>query len=253
MADDVSAPPVVLVNEAFARRHWPAGDAVGKRVVVGFMRRPIEREIVGVVGDVRHTGLDDAPAPGLYIPHAQEPSGAITFVVRTTGDPATLLPAVRRELFGLNPAMPLYSTATMEALLDESLRGRRFTLTLLGAFSVAALVLAAIGIYGVMSQETAERTREIGVRVALGAQPDDVIAMVMRRGAITTVSGIVVGLAGASAMTRFLGGMLYEVRPLDVGTFAVVVLLVLVVAAAATCLPARRAARTSPLEALRGD
>ena len=252
-ADDVSAPPVVMVNESFARRHWPAGAAVGKRVVVGFMRRPIEREIVGVVGDVRHAGLDDAPAPGLYIPHAQEPSGAITFVVRAAGDPAALLPAVRRELFALNPVMPLYATATMEALLDESLRGRRFTLTLLGAFSLAALVLAAMGIYGVMSQETAERTREIGVRVALGARPDDVLAMVMRRSAVTTAGGVVIGLACAAALTRFLSGMLYEVRPLDVGTFAVVVVVVLVVAAAATCLPAYRAARTSPLEALRGD
>jgi ABC-type antimicrobial peptide transport system permease subunit len=217
------------------------------------MRAPVEREVVGVVGDVRHAGLDDAPAPGLYIPHAQEPSGAITFVVRTAADPAAVLPAVRRELFALNRMMPLYSTATMEALVDESLRGRRFMLTLLGGFSLAALVLAAMGIYGVMSQETAERTREIGVRVALGARQDEVLAMVMRRSAATTVMGVGVGLAGSVAVTRLLRGMLYEVRPLDVGTFAAVVALVLAVAAAATFFPGSRAARTSPLEALRSD
>jgi predicted permease len=251
--DDATAPPVLLVNESFARRNWPGESAVGKRVIVGFMRAPVEREVVGVVGDVRHTGLDDAPAPGLYIPHAQEPSGAITFVVRTASDPAAMLPLVRRELFALNRAMPLYSTATMEALVDESLRGRRFMLTLLGGFSLAALLLAAMGIYGVMSQETAERTREIGVRVALGARQDDVLAMVMRRSAATTVIGIAVGLAGSVAVTRLLRGMLYEVRPLDVGTSAAVVVLVLAVAAAATFFPAYRAARTSPLEALRSD
>ena len=251
--DDATAPPVLLVNESFARRNWPGESAVGKRVIVGFMKAPVEREVVGVVGDVRHTGLDDAPAPGLYIPHAQEPSGAITFVVRTASDPAAMLPLVRRELFALNRAMPLYSTATMEALVDESLRGRRFMLTLLGGFSLAALLLAAMGIYGVMSQETAERTREIGVRVALGARQDDVLAMVMRRSAATTVIGVAVGLAGSVAVTRLLRGMLYEVRPLDVGTFAAVVVLVLAVAAAATFFPAYRAARTSPLEALRSD
>ena len=252
-ADDATSPPVLLVNEAFARRHWPTEDALGKRVLLGFMGRPIEREIVGVVGDVRHGGLHEAPAPGLYIPHAQEPNGAITFTVRTAGDPAALVPAVRREMFALNPSLPLSDMATMNALLDDSLRGRRFMLTLLGAFSLAALVLAAMGIYGVMSQETAERTREIGVRVALGARPDDVLMMVMRRAIATTAAGVILGVAGAMAMTRFLSGLLYEVRPLDTTTFASVVVLVVVVAAAATWVPAFRAARTSPLEALRGD
>ena len=252
-ADDAGAQPMLIVNESFARRNWPGDNPIGKRVLIGFMRRPVEREVVGVVGDVRHAGLDDAPAPGVYIPHAQEPSGAITFVVRAANDAAGILPAVRRELFAINPALPLYSTATMEALLDESLRGRRFMLALLGAFSLASLVLAAMGIYGVMSQETNERTREIGVRVALGARPRDVLAMVMRRGAMTALAGVVIGLAGAAAVTRLLGGMLYEVRPLDVGTFVTVVALVLVVSAVATCLPAYRAANTNPLEALRSD
>ena len=181
------------------------------------------------------------------------PHCAITFTVRTAGDPAALVPAVRREMFALNPSLPLSDMATMNALLDDSLRGRRFMLTLLGAFSLAALVLAAMGIYGVMSQETAERTREIGVRVALGARPDDVLMMVMRRAIATTAAGVILGVAGAMAMTRFLSGLLYEVRPLDTTTFASVVVLVVVVAAAATWVPAFRAARTSPLEALRGD
>ena len=251
--DDVAAPPVLIVNESFARRHWPGESPIGKRVLIGFMRKPVEREVVGVVGDVRHAGLDDAPAPGLYIPHAQEPSGAITFVVRARSDATALLPAVRQELFAINPAMPLYSAATMEALLDTSLRGRRFMLTLLGTFSVASLVLAALGLYGVMSQETNERTREIGVRVALGALPQDVLAMVVRRGAVTTAGGVVIGLAGAAALTRLLGGMLYEVRPLDAGTYATVVVIVVVVSVVATCLPAYRAARTSPVEALRSE
>jgi predicted permease len=252
-ADDAKSVPVVMINESMARRLWPGEDPVGKRLSVSFTGAPVVREVVGVVADVRHDGLDAEPQPGIFLPHAQLSTGAITFTMRTADDPATVLRAAKREIWAVNPALPITSEATMEQLLDDSLRERRFHLLLLGAFATVAVLLAAIGIYGVVSYTTSERTREIGVRMALGAQVGDVLGLVMRQGTLLATGGVVVGLVAASLLTRVLRSMLFGVAPLDGLTFVVGGVVVLVIAAAATLIPARRAARVDPLAALRAE
>jgi predicted permease len=250
--DVASAAPVAIVNDALVRRHWPNDDPIGRRIKVS-AGPPGMRTIVGVVGDVRHGGLHEAPRPAVYLPHAQWSTGANAFVIRTTGDPLAALAQVRAEFRSFNPVIPLASTATLESLLDDSLRERRFHLALLGAFAVVALLLAALGVYGVMSHATSERTHEIGVRMALGARAADVLGMVMRQGATLAVAGAVGGLLGAAAVTRLLRGMLYGVTPLDPLAYVGAGVLLLAAAALACYLPARRAARLDPVRALRAE
>jgi predicted permease len=251
--DDGTAARVAIVNDALVRRHWPNESPLGKRIKVSIERPPGLRTIVGVVADVRHGGLHEAPQPTVYAPHAQAPTGANAFVIRTTGDPLATLGQVRAAFRAINGAMPLASTTTLESLLDDSLRERRFHLALLGAFAVVALLLAALGVYGVMSHATSERTHEIGVRMALGARGADVLAMVMRQGALLAVAGAIGGLVGAAAVTRLLRGMLYGVTPLDPFAYLGAGVLLLVAAALACYLPARRAARLDPVRALRAE
>ena len=250
-ADRSDGPAVAIVSEALAERHFPGEDPVGKRITVGSGERATSLEIVGMVGNVRQNGLEREAASTLYFPFAQAPSGAIIFTVRTAGDPDRSLTAIKEEIWALNKAMPIAAVATVEGLLDDSLRERRFHLSLLAAFAVTALFLAAIGIYGVMSHATSERTREIGVRMALGASAADVLRMVMRQGGTLALVGLALGLLGAAVLTRLLGGMLFGVGPIDPLTFAGGSLLVLLLAAAATYVPAQRATRIEPTEALR--
>jgi putative ABC transport system permease protein len=252
-ADDAKGVPVAIVNESMARRLWPGEDPVGKRLLVTFTGPPVAREVVGVVADVRHDGLDAEPQPGIFLPHAQLSTGAITFTLRTAGDPAAVLRAAKQEIWTVNPALPVSSEATMEQLLGDSLRERRFHLLLLGAFATVAVLLAAIGIYGVVSYTTSERTREIGVRMALGAQVGDVLGLVMRQGTLLAMGGVVAGLLAATLLTRVLRSMLFGVAPLDGATFLGGGAIVLVIAAAATLIPARRAAKVDPLAALRAE
>ncbi|HVE77652.1 MAG TPA: ABC transporter permease [Gemmatimonadaceae bacterium] len=251
--DDAAGPGVVIVNEALARRAWPGEDPVGKRMRVAFAAAPVVREVVGVVGDVRHEGLDREPTPTVFVPHAQAATGAMIFTVRTAGDAASLVKQMREALFALTPSMPVADEATLEGLLDDSLRERRFQLSVLGAFAIVALLLAAVGTYGVISQATGERTREIGVRMALGARQRDVVALVMRQGGGMAAVGAALGLLGAAAATRGMRSMLFGVGPLDPPTLAAGAAVVLAAAAAACWLPARRAARIDPTDALRTD
>jgi putative ABC transport system permease protein len=234
-----------------ARRHWPGESAVGKKIIVRRLSKPVAREVVGVVGDVRHTGLDSEPRPELFLHSPQNPFGSMTFVVRTSGDPSALLQAVKSEVWAVNKNLPFYSTATMEGLVSATLKERRFSLLLLGAFAVVALVLAGVGIYGLISYSTAQRTHEIGLRVALGARGGDIMRMVVGEGLLLSGAGVAVGLAGALLLTRFLGRLLYGVAPTDPLTFAAISALLVCVALAACYLPARRAARIDPMEALR--
>jgi putative ABC transport system permease protein len=250
--DAGNAAPVAIVSEALARRYWPNGNALGQRVKLS-SGAPVMRTIVGVVADVRHGGLQEAPRPTVYVPHAQSPTGANAFVIRTAGDPLAALAQVRAEFRSINPSMPLASTTTLESLLDDSLRERRFHLALLGAFAVVALLLAALGVYGVMSYATSERTHEIGVRMALGARGADVLGMVMRQGATLAAAGALGGLLGAAAVTRLLRGMLFGVTPLDPLAYVGAGALLLGAAALACYLPARRAARLDPVRALRAE
>ena len=251
--DDGHSVPVAVVNERFARRFFPGEDPVGKRVVVRFAGPPVTREIVGVVGDVRHAGLDDDPDPGIYVPHRQLPTGRVIFVVRTAGDPAAATRAASREIWAVAPSLPLYGVYTLDALLDATLKPRRFNLLLLGAFSLAALALAAVGVFGVMSSATAERTREIGVRLALGARPSEVLGLVLREGASLAAAGLGLGALVSVATVRSLRALLFGVQPLDPVAFAVGSAVILATALLATLMPAYRAARVDPVVALRGE
>jgi predicted permease len=251
--DGAGGMPVVVVNEAFARRYWPGGNAVGKHVSFGFMSRPVERTVVGVVADMRHEGLAADPEPMAFIPHAQAPTGAMQFVIRASVPASTLQRAVKRELSALNGVMPLSEITSLDARLAESLRERRFQLSMLAAFSGTALLLAAIGIYGMMSYMTTERTKEIGVRIAIGALRADVVRMVMRQGVLLTATSMVVGLAGASALTRLMTSMLFGVGAMDPATYAAAALALFAVAGLASWIAARRAASIDPLSALRSE
>lgn len=252
--DDSASPPVAIVNEALARRYWPAGNAIGRRITFAFLGRPITREIVGVVGNMRHDGLHADPPPTVFIPHSQGPTGAVHLVVSTnTGDARQMIPSIKRELSAMNRAMPVSDVVTLESLLDSSLRERRFNLFLLGAFAIAALVLAAVGIYGIMSSVTSERTHEIGIRMALGADAAAVLTMVLRQGLLMAAAGVAIGLVGATLVTRLLKDMLFQVSSLDPFAFLVSVAVLFSVAVLACLGPANRAARLDPARAIRQD
>ena len=251
--DDAGSPFVAVVNRAFVRRYFGDESPLGKRVTFGFMSAPLPREIIGVVGDVRHQGLHADPSPSVFIPHGQGPTGAIHLVVRSATDAAVLQRAVRQELKAMNGAMPLSQVTTMEALLGRSLRQRHFQLGLFSAFSVIALVLSAIGIYGVMSRATSERTHEIGVRIAVGARATDVRWMVLRNGGALAVAGVIVGIAMAFLLTRYMAGMLFGVTPLDPFTYIGAAAVLLIAALLASGLPAWRASAVDPVVALRND
>jgi putative ABC transport system permease protein len=253
LRDDSSSVPVAIVSDEMARRYWPGENPIGKRVKLGFYSPLGEREIVGVAADVRQSALDAPVEPMLYVPHAQAPTGAVALVLRTTTEPRLLTRSLRRAVAELNPALPLAGIETLDELVATSLEPRRFTLGLFLGFSVAALVLAVVGVYGVMSQSTTERWREFGVRLALGARPGDVTGLVMRQGATSAGWGIALGLAGAAVLTKLLRSMLFSVAPLDVPTFAAVGALLFGTAMLACYIPARRATRIDPVTALRAE
>jgi putative ABC transport system permease protein len=257
-ADDATRLPVALINESLARRYWPRESAIGKRILLRFGRFPgggpaPEREIVGVVRDTRQSGLEADPRPAIFIPHAQYPTGSITLVLRTRSDPTLFVSRLRLTMASLNRELPLATVATLDALLDSTLKPRRFGLILLGSFSVAALILAVIGVYGSIAQHAAERKQEIGVRLALGASGRDVLALMLRRGIAPAALGVAGGLAIAAPLTHLLRAMLYAVAPLDGFTFAAVPAVMLATAAFACWLPAWRATRVDPTLTLRGD
>jgi putative ABC transport system permease protein len=247
------APPVVLVNSTFVKRFFGGASPVGKRITFGFMGPPTLREIVGVVGDVRHGGLHEEPTAGVFLPHAQGPTGANHFLLRVKGEPVAFEKLIRREMAAINGQMPLSTITTMEAMLDGTLKQRRFQLGLLSSFSAIALVLAAIGIYGIMSRATSERTHEIGVRLAIGADAAKVRWMVLQSGGSLAAFGIGIGLGLALLLTRYMGGMLYEVTPLDPVTYFASAGMLMLAAVLATWFPAWRASRVDPVVALRDE
>jgi putative ABC transport system permease protein len=251
--DNKQSVPVALINNTMARRHWPGEEAVGKKLTISWSNQPLTLEIVGVVGDVRHTGLDSSPRPEIFLHHSQAPFGSMTFVVRTADDPLKLLPEIKGELWAVNKSQPIYSIRTEEQLVSESLSSRRFSLFLLGLFAVISLVLAGVGLYGLISISTSQRTQEIGVRIALGAQTSTIMKMVIGEGVILALLGIGVGLIGSFLLTRFLNSMLFGIRPTDPLTFASISILLVLVALLASYIPARRATRVDPLIALRQE
>ena len=252
--DDAEQPPVVVINEALAQQHWPASDAIGRRVSLSVVfRGDIDAEIIGVVGEIRPGGYDTPPRAELFVPHAQVPDGSMTYVVRTGGDPAASVAAIQDVVWDADPLQTFYSVATVEQLLSDTLAARRFTTTLLTLFGVAALVLATLGISGVIAVATAQRTREIGLRLAMGAEPRHVVGMVVRGAIGLAGAGVSIGLLASLFVSRSLGSMLVDVAPFDVATLAGVSALLRLVATGAAYLPARRAARVDPLAALRMD
>jgi putative ABC transport system permease protein len=253
-AQDVAGvDPVALISETFARRYWPGEDPLGKRIKFpGSTARPEPwRTIVGVVRDVKQYGVDKESTMQLYLPEAQLPVSWLTLAVRTAGDPAQMIKAVRDEIRGVDSDQAVFEVATMEGLLAESIAKRRFVMLLLAGFAALALALAAIGIYGVMSYTVAQRTQEIGVRMALGAQAGDVLKLVVGQGMRLALGGLGVGLVAAYVLTRLMTTLLFGVRATDPLTFALIAALLLSVALVACWLPAWRAAKVDPMIALR--
>jgi putative ABC transport system permease protein len=252
-SDGESGPPVAIVNEVLARRHFPGEDPLGRRILFDGQ----SFAIVGVVGNVRQAGLDVDPLAEIYFPYALPYSmqwlSDSVLVIRTELPPESLADEVRAAVRSVDPALPLYDVLTMEAVIDESLAGRRLNLWLLAVFAGMALVLAAAGLYGVISYLVAQRTREIGVRIALGAQTRDVVGLVMRQGTGLTGAGITLGLLGAFVLTRVLESLLYGVSARDPLTYAALAALLGAIALFATWLPARRASRVDPILAIRAE
>ncbi|HEU4631285.1 MAG TPA: ABC transporter permease [Gemmatimonadaceae bacterium] len=247
------AQPVVIINEALAKKHFPDQDPIGRQLA-GLGEQPLT--IVGVVGSVRQAGLDQAPLKELYFPlDALQPGwvSEMTVVLRTTVEPAGVTNALRRSVRSVDPGQPVYRVLTMEEVVNESLADRRLHLWLLGGFAAVALLLAAAGLYGVISYLVAQRTREIGIRVALGAQPGDVVRLVMRHGALLTLAGVAAGLVGAFFLTRLLSSLLYGVSARDPVVFGGFAAALAAVALLATWVPARRATRVDPVVALRTE
>jgi putative ABC transport system permease protein len=254
--DRAGAPLVGVLNDAAVREHFPGEDPIGRRIAWARSPERVWITIVGVVGDVRSQELAQEEVPALYTPLAQETRGWKTwmnFAARTTEGPGTLEAAVRREVGAVDADIPATQVRAMDDLITTSVAPRRFNLALLGGFAALALILAGVGLHGVLSYAVALRTQEMGVRVALGAAPRDVVRLVVGQGLALTLAGAVLGALGALALTRFVSGMLFGVRATDPLTFAGVALVLLAVAAVAGYRPARRAARVDPLVALRGE
>lgn len=251
--DHANAPQVAVINDLLADRFWPGGNPIDERVTVNWQGRWRTLQIVGVVGRLRHDGLDTEPRPEVFIPFAQLPYGSMTFVVRTTTDAASLIPALKQRIWDVDPAMPMYDTSTVEALVSRSLASRRFITSLLGVLAGLAFVLSTLGIYGVVSFATAQRTREIGVRVAIGGSARDILKLVLSESAGRVGLGILVGLAGSLAATRVVATLLFNTSPTDLWTLFTTTVLLTAVALLACYWPARRATRVDPLVALRSD
>jgi putative ABC transport system permease protein len=250
--DGPDAPKVVVVNESFARKWWPNGGALGKRVLQGFPdHQPTTYEIVGVVADVRQEGLDIEPRDEVFIPWAQNPHPSMTFILRTSVEPMSLAKPAIAAVQRVDPDQSVSHVVPMAEYLSESVAGRRFTTTLLGLFGVLALILASVGIYGVVSFGVAERRREIGIRTALGARPKDVLRLVVGGALRLAAIGMVTGAAVALALSRLLSSLLFGVGPSDPTTYAGVVVILSSVVIAACVIPARGALRVDPNTVLR--
>ena len=250
--DEADAAGRIVINEAMARRHWPGRDPIGQRLRISWGASG-EDEVIGVVGDTRHEGLASEPRPTIYWPHLRLPYGAMTVTVRTAGDPRTVLSAVTAAVRELDPQLAVADVRTMQQVVDDSVAQQRVTTTVLGVFAAAALLLAAVGIYGVIAFTVTERTQEIGIRMALGASRAAVLRMVVGRALLLASIGVVLGAAGAVVLTRFMAGMLFGVTPTDPATFVAVAAVLFGVAAVAGYVPGRRATRVDPVVALRAD
>jgi predicted permease len=252
--DRAGAQTVALINQAMAERYWPGQDPVGKSLRLSVTDvTDTTALIVGVVGNIKNYNLEEPAAAQIYLAFAQLPSGFARLVVRTMSEPLAAATAVRQAVWSIDNDQPVWRVRTLESLLDRAVSGSRFMMQLVSCFSVLALLLAVVGIYGVVSYSVNQRTHEIGVRAALGARRRDIIKLVVGHGLVLIVTGVAIGLAGAFALTRYIKSMLFDVAPTDVYTYSVVSLLLAVVALLACYLPARRATKVDPMIALRHE
>jgi putative ABC transport system permease protein len=253
--DTTGQPGVIIINEAMARRTWSDEDPIGKRIIVYLAGREFPVSVVGVVADSRQMTLEQPVAPEMNFPVGQMAQALRRFnlVVRTQTEPASLVPAIRAAAWKLDPQLPLYNVTTMHSAVQESVSVRRFALLVLALFASVALLLAVSGIYGVIGHAVVQRTREIGIRIALGAGRRDVLRMILIEGGKLAAIGVVLGLILSYVMTQFLRALLYGVTPTDPLTFALVAVLLLSTALIACWIPARRASRVDPMIALRAE
>jgi putative ABC transport system permease protein len=253
--DQRKSPQVIIVSETFARRHFPNEDVIGKRIKPGISTFEDEatpmREIVGVVGDVKNRALSTEPESVYYVPQMQIPFNQMIMVVKTIGDPHGLVKPVTGEVAAMDGDLPVFGVRTMEEYISRSVSTPRFNTTLLSIFAAVALILTVVGLYGVMSYAVAQRTSEIGIRLALGAQTKDVLALIIKQGLQLVLLGLGIGLLGAFALMKIISGLLFGVTTRDPVTFAAVTIVLAVIAMVACYVPARRATRVDPLEALR--
>jgi len=249
--DRADGAKVAIVNQAFARRFFPSGDVLGKRVGFG-CEKSLCRTIVGVVGNVKQESITADVAPELYLPFTQMPMNGMTLFLRTKGgNPADLARSLRSEVLAIDKNQPLFDVKTLDQRVMQSIAASRSLMFLFSGFALLAMVLAIVGIYGIISYSVSQRTREIGIRMALGARAGDVLRMVLKSGMMLVLAGVAIGVAGALALTRFLATLLFGVTPTDTLTFVVVSVVLIAVALIACLVPARRATKVNPLEALR--
>jgi putative ABC transport system permease protein len=251
--DGPTSMPVVLINETAARVHWPSEDPLGRHLKINMWAPDTEVEIAGIVGDVRAAALDGDVRPMIYYPASQIPPGSATLVVRGTAEPTSLAGVAREAVRELDRDLPVGTVTTMESIVLGSVGNRRFPMTLLSGFAVVALVLAAIGLYAVLSYTVGQRTREMGVRMAMGAAPESLVALVLRQGMVPALVGIGAGLVLASVLVSVMRTLLFQVQPHDPVTSIGVSVLLAVVALLACYVPARRASRVDPMVALRSE
>jgi putative ABC transport system permease protein len=253
--DRADQPGVVIINEAMARRTWPDQDAIGKRIIVYIAGQEFPMTVVGIVADSRQLDLEQAPAPEMNFPMAQMSRilRRINLVVRTNTEPNSLVPAIRTEVAKIDPQLPLYNITTMSAAVNDTVGVRRFAMAVLGLFAAVALLLALSGIYGVIAHAVAQRTHEIGIRMALGAAREDVLRMILGEGGRLALTGVAIGIGASFLLTQWLRALLYGVSATDPLTFLAVALLLLFTAMFACWLPARRASRVDPMIALRSE
>jgi putative ABC transport system permease protein len=250
--DNENAPPVAIIDETMADHYWPGDDPVGKRLKRGGAQSQNPwMTIIGVVKHVRYRTLEEPSRVQLYWPHRQNPARSMSLALRTSLDPATLSPSVQREILGLDPDRPVFRVRAMEQLLADSIARRKFSMLLLAIFAAAALVLASIGVYGVISYAVAQRSHEMGIRIALGASRTSVLKLVMSQSLTLALIGTAIGLAGSFWLTRLISTLLFDVEAHDPATFAIVPGFLVAVALAAGYIPARRATRVDPMIVLR--
>jgi putative ABC transport system permease protein len=253
--DRAGAPPVCMIDELFVSTHFPGEDALGKRVKFGSLSDTSSpwMEIVGVVAHVKNYGVDESSRSELYLPYLQNSVGSLTLLVNAEQDPTGLSAGLRAAVRGIDPELPVFAVRTLDSLVSERTAQRRLAVLLISVFAGVALLLAAVGIYGVMSYAVSQRTQEIGIRMALGAEQNQILKMVLRHGTLMALLGTAIGLVSAFGLARFITTMLFQTSAADPPTFSVVPLLLLAVALFACYVPARRAMRVDPMVALRNE